>query len=265
MLLTNHFDSAEEARMRAQQADPLVMYLVVRRERVTDLSSLLVAVAQATVRADRLARASATWAERAAAWHAGSFRKVTLRANERDWAKLRTTYEAAANVGRDEDAALVVALPPRYRSEADKFLRGLQAYTLALDELPRGILPSPTATTLVVAVNPEVLMSVGKLCAQVGHAALMCVDAPAELQAGAVWAAAVQAWWTEGLSVLPLFPKAVDWQAIGTVFDGVVVTDAGLTEIAAGSQTVLALRPTVSTELQRVLQALALGAGKGDA
>ena len=246
--LSNPYDQAAAATARAQQSDPLIMYLVVRRERVLSRPWLLAAAGAATVQADRRFRADPAWTSRCAAWHAGSFRKVTLRANERDWAKLLERFELV--LGGAPEAPFVAVLPPRARSEVEPFLRTLQAYVIDPAELPDEPRPPTGAPTVLIAINPSLVMSAGKLVAQVAHAALMSADAPFELGAGSAWAAAVTGWEAGGCPIA-LAPRitAPGWERGLAELPCVVVTDFGLTEIAAGSRTVLATRPLDSAAL----------------
>ena len=241
MALHNPHDDATLAAARAEQADPLVMYLVVRREAVVSLDALLAAVAEATVHAAHTYAKDPRWAADMAAWQAGSFRKVCLRANERDWARLLARLECTLAPGQGEP--LVAALPVRLRSASDSFLRSLQAYTLALDELPAQLQQAAAEPALLFAFNPQLAMSAGKLAAQVGHAALMVADAAATLQAGQAWAQAAQAWEEAGLPAELVRATQAGWAAALAQDDWVAVVDAGLTAINAGSVTVIACRP----------------------
>ena len=250
--LTNPFDDAAAAAERAAQPDPLVMYLVVRRERVTDIVSLLRAAAQATVLCDRTFRTAPAWSAHSAAWHAGSFRKVTLRANEKDWPKLRAEFEHVVDPGSEP---LVAVLPPRPRSQAGPFLSRLQAYTTPLSDLTAGrnalIADYPT---MLIAPNPFIPMSAGKLVAQVGHAALMAADAARDRGADATWADAAAAWERRGMAVGILTPDYEHWVRALGILPCIVVTDHGLTEVTPGSQTVLATRPSRAEELTASLR-----------
>jgi peptidyl-tRNA hydrolase len=245
--LSNPFDQADAARARAEQADPLIMYLVVRRERVPSRPLLLAAAAATTVRADRRFRGDPAWSARCAAWHAGSFRKVTLRANERDWARLLERF--ALVTGGSSDQPYLAVLPPRARSEVEPFLRSLQAYVIDPADLPAEPEPAAGNPTVLMSVNPALVMSAGKLVAQVAHAALMSADAPEQLGAGEVWKRAVRAWETHELPVRIVPVSSAGWIRGLAELPVVVVTDFGLTEIAPGSRTVLATRPLETAEL----------------
>lgn len=257
MILTNPFDSPESVRARETQTDPLVMYLVVRRKRVPSLDALLAAAATATVKVERKYAKDPRFAADFARWHAGSFRKVTLRANERDWPKVLAQYPEHV-LGVTEGVPIAAALPPRARSAADKVIAGLQAYVAAPDELGRApIKLDPIHSTMLLVPNPGLAMSAGKLIAQVAHGALMCATAPAWTKAPVGWAADVAAWEQTGYLVAPRFPTAAGWVAAQAELDGCAVTDSGLTEVLPGSRTVLALRPRSGPALRAAAAILA--------
>ena len=243
--------------IQAATQDPLVMYLVVRRELPATLDLLVSAAAQATVRADRTFGGDPAWSEWSAAWKTGSYRKVTLRASERDWVKLLESHpHVQADNGGGEP--LVAALPPRPRSSVCRLLRDLQAYTADTSALPRRLPPIPPEPWMLIVPNPHVPMSGGKLLAQVGHAALMAADLPADWAAGrlqadqgqapdqpalAAWSEAIAIWEAAELPILPAFVDLLTFRRLEARADAVVVTDSGLTEVAPGSRTVLAVRP----------------------
>jgi hypothetical protein len=112
-------------------------------------------------------------------------------------------------------------LPPRLKSARERVLKRLQAYKGEM------VLPVFAAGSgLNLAVNDAVTMTAGKALAQLAHAALMQGGAP-ELPVNV------------GRAGKDL------WQRLLADYEVAVVRDAGLTEIAAASETVLAfLRPT---------------------
>ena len=122
----NPHDDPEAVRARSEQEDPWVMYLVVRRERLPSLAELLAASATAAVRCVDQWRDHPTWREGFDAWLARSFRKVCLRASEKDWAKLQG-YDQG--LGHARGGPVLCALPPRTKSQRDKLLVNLQAFT----------------------------------------------------------------------------------------------------------------------------------------
>jgi hypothetical protein len=162
-------------------------------------------------------------AEAVASWEAGPFRKLCRRARRaRDWeAALRGTDHELATVG----LATAAAVRPCPVDQVPPALRRLQLAGLELDDLggetPRG--------GLRVWVAPETGASLGKLCAQVGHAAhlaWMRADGPRR-----------RAWLGEGLAVDVRLPGRGEWLAVLGAGPEVAVVDAGLTEVAPGTLT----------------------------
>lgn len=242
-MLTNPFDSLAAITARGEQADPLVMYLVVRSQWLSSAGRLLAAAAAATVAADRAFRADPLFASDMTAWHEGSFRKVTLRAKEGEFARLLADYPHALGLDPVLAAPLVAALPARRKSTADPFLRHLQALSRPLSELKfEAVSPSGEPAALV-ALNPELAMSSGKAAAQVAHAALMAVDAPEHLGAGSDWTEVLAAWEAAGCPIEMVTASPVGWAAGLAELPCVAVTDSGLTEVTPGSRTVLLVRP----------------------
>lgn len=247
---------------QAATGDPLVQYLVVRRERPAPLDALVSAAARAVVLANERFAGDPAHAELTARWKAESYRKVTLRASERDWAKMLERHEAALAMD-DAGEPLIAALPVRARSTLCRAMRDLQAYGPDTSSLPHRLPPLPAEPFMLIVPNPHAPMSGGKLLAQVGHAALMAADLPAEWAAGRVraddglpledgeiarWRDALTAWSSAGLSILPAFVDLGTFTRLATRSDAVVVTDSGLTEVAPGTRTVLAVRPVAGDD-----------------
>jgi hypothetical protein len=202
--------------------DPLRMYLVVLRGAVSDLptaGALAGAAAVACVREPAFAEAVAAWRPRPG--------KVCLRARNRSqWEQVLELPHALAG-----DA--VAALPPRRRSERGPLLERLQAMSTDLGDAPASSPPLPGAVTYLV--NPEAPMSSGKTLAQIAHAAVMAADG-----------GGLEEWVAAGCPGQVLAPAPADFRAACARFDLVArVADAGLTEVAPGTVTVLALAPGV--------------------
>jgi peptidyl-tRNA hydrolase len=257
-ILSNPFDSPEAVRLRESQpaGEASAMYLVVRREKVGTLSELAVALAGAVLDCAQRLGEDPRYVGDFAAWYADSFRKITLRANERDWPKLLAGELALSLGGMSEP--IVAVLPPRRKSAASPLVRSLQTYALTTAELPIGELsPDLSRPALVLCANPEISMSAGKLLAQIGHGALMAARAPEELGAGQDWRDALAAWRASGEQVIYTTASATGWRSTIELESCVAVVDSGLTEIAPGSQTVLAIRPSAGEALRTALARLA--------
>ena len=82
-------------------------------------------------------------------------------------------------------------------------------------------------------LNPGVEMSSGKTLAQIAHAAVMAADAPE-----------LEDWVRDGCPGRVLAPSPAAFRAAAAGDDVVArVADAGLTEVAPGTVTVVALGP----------------------
>jgi hypothetical protein len=199
-------------------SDPLRMYLVVRRGAVTELAragELAGAAAVACVRDPEFAEAVAEWRPRPG--------KVCLRArSDGQWHGVLEEPHALAG-----DA--VAALPPRRRSERGPLLEKLQAMSTDLGAAPE---TAPgRAGALTYLLNPDAPMSSGKTLAQIAHAAVMAADS-----------GRFEAWVAAGCPARVLAPSPDDFAAAARRDDlAACVADAGLTEVAPGTVTVVAL------------------------
>ena len=194
------------------ETDPLVMYLVVRRRTTRPFSELATAAAIATRRCAIRYRTDERWRGGFEQWWRHSFRKVCLRADPREWERVRLLDH--------ERVGDVACLPPVRRSERDRVLTQMQALG---DE--QGALPPPgnPPEGLTLIVRTDLGMTAGKTLAQIGHGALA---------AGLEPATAV------GLGVTVTGAGGPTWADFAARADD-VVRDGGLTEVAPGSETVL--------------------------
>jgi hypothetical protein len=208
--------------------DPLRLFLVVRRNALTTLArggELAGAAAVACVRAfagdERFAEDLAAWRVRPG--------KVTLRARPAQWREMLD--EEPHVISGDPDGESVAALPPRRRSARGPLLERMQAMTSALDALPDTIEPDPARVAYLV--NPRLEMSSGKTLAQIGHAAVMAADT-----------GALEDWVAAGCPAQVAAPPRGAFDALCSS-DALAarVVDGGLTEVAPGTVTVLALPP----------------------
>ncbi len=189
--------------------DPLVMYLVVRQRTSRPFAELARAAAIATRRCATRYRADERWRDGFESWWRDSFRKVCLRAEPREWEAVRALDH--------ERVGGVACLPPVRRSQRAHVLVRMQVLSRETGELPAYVGPHPGGLTLVV--HDDIGMSAGKTLAQVGHAALMA-DLDPTLDISVVGAGG-EAW-------ARLRGRA-----------SAIVRDGGLTELEAGSETVL--------------------------
>jgi peptidyl-tRNA hydrolase len=207
--------------------DPLRMFIVVRRGAVSTLArggELAGAAAVGCVRTfehdERFAADLGAWRERPG--------KVTLRARRGQWDQL---LEQEPHVAAGDG---VVALPPRRRSARGPLLERLQAMTSALEPPPEEVEPEPASLTYLV--NPRLEMSSGKTLAQIAHAAVIAADS-----------GTVEEWVAAGCPALVAAPPQAVFDELCTS-DALAarVVDGGLTEVPAGTVTVLALPPGVA-------------------
>jgi peptidyl-tRNA hydrolase len=206
------------------EGDPLRMVLVVRRGAFAALASAGEAAGAAAVACVRRFAGGEDWGPALAAWRPRPG-KVVLRA--------RSAGQWAAVLDEPGGVALdgVVALAPRRRSERGPLLDTLQAMTTALDPPPEEAGPVTDRVTYVL--NPRLEMSSGKTLAQIGHAAVMAAERPE-----------LERWVQDGCPARVVRAPAGAFDALCAA-DGLAarVVDAGLTEVPAGTVTVLALGP----------------------
>ena len=198
--------------------DPLRMFLVLRRGAVETLERAAVLGGAAAVACVREFEIDPEWRERPG--------KVCLRA--RNLAQWEAVLEEPHALAGDALGESVAALPPRRRSERGPLLEKLQAMSSDLGPAPTEAgRPRPGEVTYVL--NPELEMSSGKVVAQVAHAAVMAADA-------------LPAWAAAGAPGRLVAPRGFAELAAREDLAARVV-DAGLTEVAPGTVTVLALPP----------------------
>ncbi|MDW6059248.1 aminoacyl-tRNA hydrolase [Streptomyces sp. FXJ1.4098] len=179
------------------------------------------------------------WAEAVRNWQDARIRKVVRRARGAEWRRAEglpgITLGGRAAVDGGPPAAEVRVFPPVPLDGWPKDLAKLQVSGTDLDD-PEP--PSePDLAEPVLWLNPEITMSAGKAMAQAGHGAQL-----------AWWElddAARAAWRSAGFPLSVRTPSADHWARL--VADGglPVVRDAGYTEIAPGSCTVVADHPAL--------------------
>jgi peptidyl-tRNA hydrolase len=231
------------------------MYFVVRKDHPLTLERAMTLAGAGAVRcADRF-RPDPHWADAFAAWSARA-RKVALRADAEQVEELRATLDCEPI--ETELGVTLLALPPRRRSESEPLLTELRPYTDGPRPKDEGgaAAGGGGATTgedgvasggassggdgprLIYVLRPGVLRTAGKAMAQAGHAALMCAD-----RLGPRYPEAFAAWRERGC---PGEVRVVDlphWALLRESKDSVVVTDAGLTQVEPGTETVIAIPP----------------------
>lgn len=173
-------------------------------------------------------RASGEWAGLVKRWRPAP-RKVVRRARGIAWERCLVLDGVTVERG----GASVRAFPPCPVDALPPELAKLQVGGTDLDDPSRrhDLLFDEGWGGVLVAVTPAVRMTAGKMAAQCGHATQVALEVMTPVRSAA-WASA-------GFDVSVRFPDTVRWAALQAVAP-VEICDAGHTEIAAGTPTVLA-------------------------
>ncbi|MFI8165185.1 peptidyl-tRNA hydrolase [Streptomyces sp. NPDC085931] len=228
------FRSDPSARDAAQQ---FVLPLVVRIERADPpaRTDALETAARAvlTILADERSAGDGAWAQAMRDWQDARIRKVVRRARGAEWRRA----EALPGITLTGTSAEVRVFPPVPLDGWPKDLARLQVSGTDLDDPQEPGDADPAAP--VLWLNPELGMSAGKAMAQAGHAAQLAWWELSDAQRTA---------WRE--SGFPLAVRTADparWPHL-TGSGLPLVRDAGFTEIAPGSCTVVADHPALRRE-----------------
>lgn len=175
--------------------------------------------------ADERSVGEGEWAEAMHAWQDARIRKVVRRARGAEWRRASALPGITVTGG----TAVVRVFPPVPLDEVPKDLAKLQVTGTDLEDPEE--LPAVEPGVPVLWVNPGLEMSTGKTMAQVGHGAHLAWLRMSEAERSA-WAAS-----DFHLVVRTAAPGL--WKELLT--SGLpVVQDAGFTEVAPGSCTVIA-------------------------
>lgn len=170
------------------------------------------------------------WAQAMRDWQDARIRKVVRRARGAEWRKAA----ALPGITVTGSAAEVRVFPPVPLDGWPKELAKLQVSGTDLDD-PEP--PSaPDLTGPVLWLSPDLDMSAGKAMAQAGHGA--------QLAWWELSGANRKAWHDAGFPLSVRTVEPVEWKKL-TVSGLPVVRDAGFTEIAPGSCTVVADHPSL--------------------
>lgn len=213
-------------------ADVRAMPLVLHIPKVDPpaRSDLLAAAASATLQVclDERIAPGGPWHEEYTAWLGARIRKVSRRARGAQW----TAAQEVDGVTVDVGGASARAYVPCRVGDLDPRLRKLQ---VGGTDLPADD-PGPHAEGAVrLWVDAELEMTVGKTAAQVGHAVM--------LAAGAMTVEDVRVWQDAQWAVSVRDADAETWSSLVAECErgtAVGVRDAGYTEVAPGSMTVIA-------------------------
>ncbi|QCX79745.1 Peptidyl-tRNA hydrolase PTH2 [Streptomyces sp. YIM 121038] len=215
-------------------APQFVLPLVARIERAAPpaRTDALETAARAvlTILSDERSLGEGAWAEAMRDWQDARIRKVVRRARGAEWRRA----EALDGITVAGKTAEVRVYPPVPLDGWPKDLARLQVSGTDLDDPEPPLDPEPG--TPVLWLNPEVTMSAGKAMAQAGHGA--------QLAWWDLTAADRAAWRDAGFPLAVRTAPPSRWRELTT--NGLpVVRDAGYTEIAPGSCTVVADHPAL--------------------
>ncbi|ATL69585.1 peptidyl-tRNA hydrolase [Nocardia terpenica] len=221
-------DPADPALVQAMQ-----MVLHIPKLDPPPRSALLEAAAAAVVEVclDPRVGPDGEWEQRYLTWKRSRIRKVARRARGAQWLAAGEVDGVTVQV----DGAQARALVPGPVGDIDPRIRKLQIGGTDLDHDDPG---PPDPEVPVLWVNSALGMTVGKAAAQVGHASM--------LLAGALPVQAAYAWSLRGYRCAVRDADSRRWAglcrrvAAGTA---TAVRDAGFTEVAPGSITVIAVPP----------------------
>ncbi|GGZ26279.1 peptidyl-tRNA hydrolase [Streptomyces poonensis] len=170
------------------------------------------------------------WARAMRDWQDARIRKVVRRARGAEWRRA----EALPGITVTGKSAEVRVFPPVPLDGWPKELARLQVSGTELDDPEPPVAADPSAP--VLWLSPDVEMSAGKAMAQAGHGAQL-----------AWWELGDEdraAWRESGFPLAVRTAEPARWRAL-TVSGLPVVRDAGFTEIAPGSCTVVADHPAL--------------------
>ncbi|MBW5484942.1 peptidyl-tRNA hydrolase [Streptomyces bambusae] len=230
----------EQRRISRDEAPQFVLPLVVRIEKAEPpaRTDALETAARAVLAllSDERALGEGEWARAVRDWQDARIRKVVRRARGAEWRKAGTL----PGISVRGEAAEVRVFPPVPLDGWPKELAKLQVSGTDLDDPePAG----PAAPEMpVLWLNPALDMSAGKAMAQTGHGAQL-------------------AWWELDRAERAAWRESGFRLAVRTAGPGrwaelagsglPVVRDAGFTEIAPGSATVVADHPALRARLAR--------------
>ncbi|MFF6994510.1 peptidyl-tRNA hydrolase [Streptomyces sp. NPDC008313] len=216
------------------EAPQFVLPLVVRIEKSAPppRTDALETAARAvlTLLSDERAHSEGEWAQAVRDWQDARIRKVVRRARGAEWRRAET-LDGITVTGK---SAEVRVFPPVPLDGWPKDLAKLQVSGTELDDPEPPADADPAAP--VLWMSPDLEMSAGKAMAQAGHGAQLAWWELSDEQR--------TAWRDAGFPLAVRTPTPSHWTHLTT--SGLpVVRDAGFTEIAPGSCTVIADHPAL--------------------
>ncbi|MEU1125423.1 peptidyl-tRNA hydrolase [Streptomyces sp. NPDC005899] len=216
------------------EARQFVLPLVVRIERTDPpaRTDALVTAARAvlTLLSDERSLGEGEWAGLIRDWQDARIRKVVRRARGAEWRKAA----ALPGITVTGERAEVRVFPPVPLDGWPRELAKLQVSGTDLDDPEPPAAPGPAGP--VLWLSPGVTMSAGKAMAQAGHGAQLAWWELSETER--------KAWREAGFPLSVATADPARWREL-TVSGLPVVRDAGFTEVAPGSCTVVADHPAL--------------------
>ncbi|MFW0792610.1 peptidyl-tRNA hydrolase [Gordonia sp. CPCC 205515] len=213
-------------------ADVLAMQMVVRIEKADppDRTELLAAAGRAVALLclDDRTGGDGPWAEPMHEWCDARIRKIARRARGAQWAAAQEVWGVTASEGDAQARAFV----PGRVGDVDRRISRLQ---IGGTEVEGDIRTDVPDSGVCLWINPTLDMTVGKMAAQVGHGAMLAVKLMSLDY--------TRDWRNAGCPLAVRAASAARWSDLLTADAqgrAIAVRDAGFTEIAPGSVTVIA-------------------------
>src|SRR5919197_2786190 len=210
------------------------MYFVVRKDLRLDVPGAVALAGGATIACAR--RFGESHAAAFRAWYGTAVRKVAVRASAEELEAVLASHEGFL------DERGLACLPPMQRSRAGEPLGSLPAFTDAKRPSEPTPQPPSDAVALTYVLAAELGLSQGKAMAQAGHGALMCADDPRLGDAGPR-AGEWRTWAQAGRPARVIEADPERFAALRRAGGGAVVRDAGFTQVAPGTVTLMCLPP----------------------
>ncbi|MEV7237110.1 peptidyl-tRNA hydrolase [Streptomyces sp. NPDC051020] len=225
------FHSEPTSRDEAQQyVLPLVVHIEKTDPPARTDALRTAARAVLVMLSDERSAGEGEWAQVMRDWQDARIRKVVRRARGAEWRKA----SALPGITVTGESAEVRVFPPVPLDGWPKELAKLQVSGTDLDDPEPPAAPDPSGP--VLWLNPELDMSAGKEMAQAGHGAQLAWWELSDTER--------KAWREAGFPLSVATPDATRWAEL-TGSGLPVVRDAGFTEIAPGSCTVVADHPAL--------------------
>lgn len=213
-------------------ADVLAMQMVVRIEKAAppDRTDLLAAAGRAVALLclDDQSGGDGPWATPMHEWCDARIRKIARRARGAQWVAAQEVWGVTATEGEAQARAIV----PGRMGDVDRRIGRLQ---IGGTEIEGALETAEPDGGVCLWINPTLDMTVGKMAAQVGHGAMLAVTVMSPADA--------RAWRAAGCPLSVRAASESRWRALvqaDTRGEAIAVRDAGFTEIAPGSTTVIA-------------------------